>query len=226
MAIVQHIFKLLDTKQLTHDVFEIRFSSETAGTPKPGQYILFQLPSGLKRAYSIAYYEGNVFSFIIKKMSYDASGSREICDFPIGQEISGMWPIGHFVLTEGDTSRLFIGTGTGFAPLYFQIRALEWRSFTAKTEFLFGVRNNEDIFYVDEFARLANDHSVFSFTQYLSKDITDTTQHWYVTDGLTQEYVSQFQEFYICGSPAMVKSSREILTWFWIAKENIKFEQY
>ncbi|HRI36001.1 MAG TPA: hypothetical protein PK765_02835 [bacterium] len=32
-----------------------------------------------------------------------------------------MPPLGHFTLTDGDVARYFIGTGTGFAPLYFQI---------------------------------------------------------------------------------------------------------
>lgn len=93
MAIVQNIFRLLAKKQLTHDVFELKFTSEEALAPKPGQYIMFQLPSGLKRAYSIAFHEGNVFTFIIKQMSYESAGSREICDFPIGQEVFGMGPI-------------------------------------------------------------------------------------------------------------------------------------
>lgn len=122
--------------------------------------------------------------------------------------------------------RLFIGTGTGFAPLYFQIRALEERNFTAKTEFVFGVREMTDMFYQSEFERLTSMYSHFSFTQFLSQDDTDTTQKGYVTEALTSEYVSQFQEFYICGSPVMVKSVREALTTLGIPKESIKFEQY
>jgi len=226
MAIVQHTFHLLDKKQLTHDVFELTFHSDTAAIPKPGQYILFHLPSGLKRAYSIAFHDGNSFIFIIKRIPFDGAGSREICDLTIGQEISGMGPIGHFTLTDGDIPRLFIGTGTGFAPLYFQIRALESRHFSAQTQFLFGVRNEEDIFFQDEFARLTESHSAFSFTQYLSQGVTATTTKGYVTDGLTQEFIGFFQEFYICGSPVMVKSARDILTGFSIPKEAIKFEQY
>jgi NAD(P)H-flavin reductase len=35
-----------------------------------------------------------------------------------------MVPLGHFVLKINTTPKLFIGTGTGFAPLYFQIRAM------------------------------------------------------------------------------------------------------
>lgn len=55
MAVPLNSFVLLKKSQLTHDVFELVFSSSTAPTPKPGQYVLFHLPSGLKRAYSIAH---------------------------------------------------------------------------------------------------------------------------------------------------------------------------
>lgn len=93
MAIVHHAFRLLEKKPLTSDVFELTFSSSTAPAPKPGQYILFQLPSGLKRAYSISYASGDQFKFIIKRMPFEASGSAEICDFPMGTEVPGMGPL-------------------------------------------------------------------------------------------------------------------------------------
>jgi NAD(P)H-flavin reductase len=248
MAFVQHPFRLTGKKSLTADVFELTFDSDSAPAPKPGQYILFHLPSGLKRAYSISYssdiqfseygtmpdgssyYDaqsvGNRFHFIIKRMPFEASGSAEICDSEIGAEILGMGPLGHFVLTEGDIPRLFVGTGTGFAPLYYQIRSLEDRKFSAKTEFAFGVRNVADLFYQEEFERLSASYPHFSFAQYLSQDSLEGTKTGYVTDCLTPEYVSQFREFYVCGSPVMVKSVRETLAKLGIEKECVKFEQY
>lgn len=226
MAIVLNSFQLVEKKSLTHDVFELTFTSDAATVPKPGQYIMFQLSSGLKRSYSIAYHAGNRFTFIIKRMDYEGAGSKEICDSEVGAIIPGMGPIGHFVLTEGDIPRLFIGTGTGFAPLYFQVRALEERGFSAKSEFVFGVRNDADMFYQDEFVRLSNAHESFAFTQYLSQGSQEGTKKGYVSDMLTPDYVANFQEFYICGSPVMVKGVRELLAGLGIAKENIKFEQY
>lgn len=71
MAALQHAFKLFKKRQLTHDVFELVFTSDTAAAPKPGQYILFHLPSGLKRAYSIAYHQGDMFTFVVKRKPYE-----------------------------------------------------------------------------------------------------------------------------------------------------------
>ena len=82
------------------------------------------------------------------------------------------------------------------------------------------------MFYQDEFTRLSQNNGAFSFMQYLSQDESDTTEKGYVTDKLIQDYVAPFQEFYICGSPVMVRSVRDMLAGFGIPKESIKFEQY
>ena len=226
MAIITSAFRLDNKVSLTKDVFELTCSSNESPQPQPGQYILFQLPSGLKRAYSISYAKEGKFTFIIKRIPFEWSGSSEICDSPIGTVFTGMGPMWHFVLTDSLVSRLFLGTGTGFAPLYFQVRALEEQNFTSKTEFVFGVRTADDIFYRSEFERLAAKSSNFSFVQFLSQDALENTRKGYVTDILSAEYVAQFSEFYICGSPAMVKSARAKLTDLGVQKENIKFEQY
>lgn len=87
---------------------------------------MFILPSSARRAYSIAYSDGRRHLFIIKRLETGKGGSREICDLEIGTEVEIMKPMGHFVLRSIERPKLFIGTGTGFAPLYFQIRrALE-----------------------------------------------------------------------------------------------------
>jgi ferredoxin-NADP reductase len=38
--------------------------------------------------------------------------------------------------------------------------------------------------------------------------------------------MDQFEEFYLCGSPAMVKSAREKLEALGVAKEDIFWEQF
>ncbi len=43
-----------------------------------------------------------------------------ICDAEVGTTFSGMLPLGHFVLQDNSRAKCFIGTGTGFAPVYCQ----------------------------------------------------------------------------------------------------------
>jgi NAD(P)H-flavin reductase len=48
----------------------------------------------------------------------------------------------------------------------------------------------------------------------------------YVTDAITPSLIEQHQEFYICGSPAMVKDARERLESLGVSKEVIFWEQF
>ena len=112
-------FILISRRALTHDVYELVYSCTELPKepPKPGQYAMFLLAPGLSRAYSIASCEKASFTLIIKRIA-DGRGSPMICDAEVGTTFSGMIPLGHFILQDTPKHRCFIGTGTGFAPLY------------------------------------------------------------------------------------------------------------
>ena len=115
---------LIGKKQLTHDVFELTYSCSDLKNeaPKPGQYVMFQLAPGLNRAYSIAIIRELDFTLIIKRIP-EGRGSPIICDAEIGSTFNAMIPLGHFTLKDTPRSKCFIGTGTGFAPVYCQMLA-------------------------------------------------------------------------------------------------------
>ncbi len=54
-------------------------------------------------------------------------------------------PLGGFVLQKTNFPKVFIGTGTGFAPLYFQMRSLLQNHTKVPLFFLFGVREIRDV---------------------------------------------------------------------------------
>lgn len=207
-------------------MYELIFTIQEFTKVEPGQYVLFMLPkSKLRRAYSIGYTDGQTFTFIIKQIESGA-GSTEICSLEIGEEIMGMVPLGHFVLKETDTPKLFIGTGTGFAPLYFQIRAMMDTELETSLLFIFGVRNVSDVFYIDELNRMKVQYPMFDYRIFLSQEDAKETVRGRVTDFLTRENISSYGEFYLCGSPAMVKDAREKFEGLSVAKEKVFFEQY
>ncbi len=61
---------------------------------------------------------------------------------------------------------------------------------------------------------------------YLSREESADYEYGYVTKWLTAENVSNFEEFYICGSPEMVKDARAKLAELGVEKERIFWEQY
>ncbi len=264
-------FTLIAKRQLTHDVYELTYACPELSKepPKPGQYVMFQLAPGLNRAYSLASsslgtidqfpQDSNIrtlqlsnsptfqlsnpptFTLIIKRIP-DGRGSPMICDALVGTIFSGIIPLWHFTLRDTPRSKCFIGTGTGFAPLYHQIlssRALG--EIPQKCTFIFGVRNFADAFYAREILELWSHFEEFEYRQYFSREsVVPTFEHptnplsnqstsclnGYVTDWITPMSVIEHEEFYICGSPAMVKSARERLETFGIEKENIFWEQF
>ena len=228
-------FTLISKKLITHDVYELIYSCPDMirESPKPGQYVMFQLVPGLSRAYSIASYTADTFTLVMKRIS-DGRWSPLLCDAEVGSTLAGMIPLGHFTLRDTPRSKCFIGTGTGFAPLYCQMlassRSLEKPQ---KVLFDFWVRSFADAFYEDEISEIGKQFETFEYVQYFSRELaleSRVTNHesrnGYVTDWITEESVKSYEEYYICGSPAMVKSAREKLEALGIEKTDILWEQF
>ncbi len=211
--------------QLTHDVYELTYSLPENPSIAPWQYMMFQLEPWLNRSYSIASFSWLNCTLIVKRIS-DGKGSPRICDASIGDIFQIMIPLGHFILKATSIPKCFIGTGTGFAPLFSQINATADMWITDIVAFIFGVRNIDDIFYEDIIRDLGEGFLNFKYEQYLSRDEKDGYRKWYVTDWITKENIENFGEFYICGSPIMVRDARTKLEELGIQKDNIFFEQF
>lgn len=220
-------FTLIAKTQLTHDVFELVYQCDdmSQDAPKPGQYVMFQLAPGLNRAYSFASFTEKTFTLIIKRVAY-GKWSPLICDADIGSIFSWIISLGHFVLRDTDVRKCFIGTGTGFAPLYAMVLHMRqlW-TFHEPHVFLYGVKDLGDAFYQQQMQEL-HDADMLDFRQYFSADSQPNATTGYVTSWITPDNVREFQEFYICGSPAMVKDAREKLEALGVEKTSIFFEQY
>ncbi|MCD5380628.1 FAD-dependent oxidoreductase [Candidatus Gracilibacteria bacterium] len=222
-------FTLTEKKALTADVFELHFESSEEFQISSGQFITFILPKIGGRAYSILSQEGNKTVLIIKRVSEEhggRGGSMMICDIEVGTSLNAAGPAGHFVLKEEDNAKLFIGTGTGLVPLYNQILSGLERGDSSDYTLIFGVRTVEDLFYLEECKKIAEKFSNFECNLYLSREDSTGTNKGYVTDFLTSENVSKFEEVYICGAPAMVDSSVEKLEEAGMNEEKIFTEKY
>jgi NAD(P)H-flavin reductase len=225
-------FTLISKKSLTPDVYELIYDCPDflIETVKPGHYVLFQLAPWLSRAYSFSSFRDRTFTLIIKRIP-DGRWSPIICDAPIGTVFSWLLPLGHFLLRETMNRKCFIGTGTGFAPLYAGLLGLEKLHNTKNQHaFIFGVRHFEDSFYFDEIQRTLIDFENTLYLQYFSREkppfTEDIYRSWYVTDWITEENISQFDEFYLCGSPAMVTDARTKLSLLGVSDEQILWEQF
>ena len=219
-------FTLISRRALTHDVYELVYSCTELSKepPKPGQYAMFLLALGLSRAYSIASCEKASFTLIIKRIA-DGRWSPMICDAGLGSVFSGMIPLGHFILQDTPKHKCFIGTGTGFAPLYAMVLECAKTRWNEGNIFLYGVREERDFFYFDEMEKLVKETHL-TLRPYLSRADATYATHGYVTDWITSDNIMSYEEFYICGSPSMVESARNKLMALGIMKKQIFWEQY
>ena len=201
-----------------------------------GQWLSFQQikPDGeeLTRAYSIASPPGEDarFSLCLNRVQ-DGFMSNFLCDMKEGDEIRCQGPFGDFILHPPMRDTIFIATGTGVAPFRSMLHWLladESRHQGKRLWLLFGNRYEKDIYYHDQFQRLAGQHSNFHYRPTLSRGAAE----WQGLRGYVQEHVPGIAQgrsdidAYICGLDKMVKANRELLTSIGWERKSIRYEKY
>src|SRR5438105_1092886 len=202
----------------------------------PGQWLSLKHTKAdgeeITRAYSIASPPGddNRFALCLNRVQ-DGFMSNFLCDMKEGEEISSQGPFGDFILRPPLRDTVFIATGTGIAPFRSMLHWLladpsrhQGRQFCL----LLGVRYEHDIYYREEFERLAQEHSNFDFLPTLRqgglewKGLRGYVQHHLpgVVGGRTDMHA------YICGLDKMVSANRDLLKSLGWDRKQILYEKY
>jgi ferredoxin-NADP reductase len=212
---------------------------EVEGAPRfgfvPGQWLsLTQTkPDGeeITRAYSIASPpNGNRFALCLNRVQ-DGFMSNYLCELEVGAEISGQGPFGTFILRPPLRDTIFIATGTGIAPYRSMLHWLfadSARHQGKRFWLVFGSRYERDIYYHEEFLRLADGHKNFDYLPTLSQGSPD----WKGLRGYVQEHVPDIlrgridMHAYICGLDKMVSANRDLLKGLGWDRKSILYEKY
>ncbi len=213
---------------------------EMKGVPRfgfvAGQWLSFKTtkPDGeeITRAYSIASPPGedNRFALCLNRVQ-DGYMSNFLCDMKAGDEIACSGPFGDFILRPPMRDTIFVATGTGIAPLRSMLHWLlaeEYRHQGKQLSLVFGNRTERDIYYHDEFLRLAAEHPNFHYSPTLSRG----DMAWKGLRGYVQEHVPAIAKdrtdmhAYICGLDKMVKANRELLKSLGWDRKSILYEKY
>lgn len=201
----------------------------------PGQWLSLKQskPDGeeITRAYSIASPpDGNRFALCLNRVQ-DGFMSNYLCDLEVGTEVSGQGPFGNFTLRPMQRDTIFIATGTGIAPYR---SMLQWlfadpsRHQGRQFWLIFGSRHEQDIYYHDEFLRLAAEQGNFRYIPTLSRGGPE----WQGLRGHVQEHVAGIvngrtqMHAYICGLDKMVSANRELLKTLGWDRSSILYEKY
>ena len=200
-----------------------------------GQFVsMKELHEGrqITRAYSIASppRADNTFDLCLNRV-IDGFFSNYLCDLPEGEAVRFHGPHGYFVLKSPVRDSLFIGTGTGIAPLRGMLQWLfadEGRHGGHEFWLIFGVRYEADLYYNQEFLDLARRHPNFHYLPTLSRENPD----WTGARGYVQEHVRQLaqgrtdMDAYICGLKDMVLANRDLLKELGWDRKSILYERF
>lgn len=185
-----------------------------------GQFVSMQAEHEgrqVTRAYSIASEPASdrFFDVCLNRVQ-DGFFSNYLCDLPEGAAVRFHGPHGYFVLKNPVRDSVFIGTGTGIAPLRGMLRHLfadPSRNEGHDFWLVFGVRTHEDLYYNDEFQQVARENSNFHYVPTLSRG----DQEWTGARGYVQDHVREIvkdrtdMDAYICGLKNMVVANRDLL---------------
>lgn len=162
-------------------------------------------------------------------------GSSYIFSLQPGDEVTAVGPFGDFHIKKSPKEMVYIGGGAGMAPLRSHITQLFENDQTERTvSFWYGARSQQEIFYDDYFAHLAEQNINFNFHIALS-DPLDSDQ-WKGYRGFIHEVTYEHYlkdhpnpgaiEFYLCGPPMMIKACNKMLADLGVQENQIAYDAF
>jgi len=197
------------------------------------------------RAYSMANYpeEKGVVKFNIR-IATPPPGSEGIpagkmsswvFNLKAGDKVTVYGPFGEFFAKETDNEMVFIGGGAGMAPMRSHIfdQLLRLNS-TRKITFWYGARSLKEMFYVEDYDKLAEEHE--NFTWHVALSDPQPEDNWtgdtgFIHNVLYEQYLKDHPapedcEFYMCGPPMMNAACVKLLTDLGVEPENIMLDDF
>ena len=152
-----------------------------------------------------------------------------------GDPVTIAGPYGEFYAKDTENEMVFIGGGTGMAPLRSHIfDQLKRIKTNRKLSFWFGVRSKRDMFYHEEFERLAAEHPNFTYVVALSDPKKD--DDWdgpvgFIHQVAYEQHLANHDapedcEYYMCGPPLMISAVQKMLTDLGVPDENVMFDDF
>jgi len=217
--------------------------------PTWDKFNLWQYHATLKeptnRAYSMANYPGEKGIIMLNvRIASPPPGHPEappgkvssyIYSLKPGEEVNISGPYGEFFARDTDNEMVFVGGGSGMAPMrshiFEQLKGLHTKR---KITFWYGARSLGEVFYIEDFNRLAGEYDNFSWTIGLSDPLPE--DNWQGATGfihqiLYERYLKDHPapedcEYYLCGPPMMITAMQKMLDELGVDPENILFDKF
>lgn len=202
----EYTVKILETKQLTHDVRQFRIEKPEGYSYEPGQATGVSVnKEGWKDEERPFTFTGlpddDHLEFIIKIYPSHEGVTRKIGDLKKGDEFIIGEPWGAI---NYDGEGVFIAGGAGITPFIAILRHLEKEGELEGNKLIFANNTGKDIILKDEFSEMLKEDN---FINILAEEDSDDFYNGFVDKGFLKEHVDDFDKmFYVCGPPPMMKS--------------------
>ena len=163
------------------------------------------------------------------------AGSAYMFNLKPGDTVTAVGPFGDFHIKPTQREMVYIGGGSGMAPLRAHLAHLFETARTArKVSFWYGARSRQEIFYQDYFDGLAARFANFRFHLALSAPLPEdrwTGHRGFVHEVVLEQHLKGHEnlravEFYLCGPPLMIKACTRMLARLNVESSQIAFDEF
>ncbi|PCI85550.1 MAG: NADH:ubiquinone reductase (Na(+)-transporting) subunit F [Hyphomicrobiales bacterium] len=161
--------------------------------------------------------------------------SSYIFNLKPGDKVTISGPFGEFFARDTDREMVFIGGGAGMAPMrshiFDQLRRL---SSKRKITFWYGARSKREMFFIEDFDKLAAENPNFTWHVALSDPMEEdgwTGYTGFIHNVLHDEFLKDHTapedcEYYMCGPPIMNSSVTNMLLEMGVEPEDIMLDDF
>lgn len=163
-----------------------------------------------------------------------------------GDKVTISGPYGEFFIKETEREMLYVGGGAGMAPMRSHLFHLFHTLKTGrKVTYFYGARTRREIFYLDDFKKIADEFPNFKFfvaldnplpedNWSLKKDVNDKEGDGFkgfVHNVVIDEFLSKHEEpeeieLYFCGPPLMNQAVLKMADDWGIPNEQVSFDDF
>ncbi len=152
-----------------------------------------------------------------------------------GDKVMVSGPYGEFFIKDTDKEMMYIGGGAGMAPLRSHLLHLFNTLKTGrKISYWYGARSKREIFYEEDFKKIADKFPNFNFNIALSEPAPE--DNWdgpvgFIHQVIYDSYLSKHEEpeeieYYMCGPPMMNDAVNKMLYDLGVPDEMIAFDDF
>ncbi len=182
-------FTVEGVRKLTRDVYEMRLSGDTSSLTAPGQFVNILIePYFLRRPISVCDWGRDTLTIVFRVVG---QGTAKLAEAKSGAHFELLTGLGNGYDISSSKKPLLVGGGVGVPPLYGLCRSFLERGITPAV--YLGFREEADVFYAREFARLGCAPEIALGSEF-------------VTDRIAKK-APEYDAYFACGPEPMLRAA-------------------